>query len=618
MTASARRARARSSTSSSSRTSRSSTRSRPARVEFLDTTQRAPGAQPVLGRLPPAGVADHADHRGDGAPGAQHRRRRSPASALDLTILTGDNADSQQYNETRWFIDILDGTGGLAERRSTRTRASTTVRVRRAPLGRRYGQRLVYDGVRGGGRPDTGYYEPDASGGRGRRRLLARPRRATAPRSGTARDVTVRDFPGLFERAQEPFEAVGLGMPWYSAFGNHDALVQGNSPEAYVGPGGSAATRHGDRQPGLRRARRAAASSRRKLPSGVTPEQFVDDPRGEPRSRSRADGVPPDDAPLLPRQGRAERRALTPCDSAAGSSSTAVTTGTPVGHGFEPFTVDGQTGVGRPPGGASPTTTATTPSRPGQACASSCSTRSPTSAASIVLLEGLGRRQRSSSGSTSSCDSGRQYVLVFSHHTLETTDQPSTDARPRAADPLRGSRAGLAAGQSSRSRSSSAATRTSSRTWTATSTRTRSSSARARGPGGRGPPQPSSFWEVTTAAHIDWPQQSRTIELVENEDETISLVLTILDHDGAAEPGRSTVGGGRLGASGESVLRLGLDRARDRLQRSTRAAAARAGDPRGPQRDHQDRQALDGSGATRRCQLAVWTSSSQAGTARSG
>src|ERR687896_373541 len=28
---------------------------------------------------------------------------------LQLTILTGDNADSQQFNETRWFIDILDG-----------------------------------------------------------------------------------------------------------------------------------------------------------------------------------------------------------------------------------------------------------------------------------------------------------------------------------------------------------------------------------------------------------------------------------------------------------------------------------------------------------------------------
>ena len=52
--------------------------------------------------------------------------------------------------------------------------------------------------------------------------------------------MTVRDFPGLLENAQRPFEAVGLGMPWYSAFGNHDALIQGNSGEAFVGPFGNA------------------------------------------------------------------------------------------------------------------------------------------------------------------------------------------------------------------------------------------------------------------------------------------------------------------------------------------------------------------------------------------
>jgi len=45
------------------------------------------------------------------------------------------------------------------------------------------------------------------------------------------------------------------------------------------------------------------------------------------------------------------------------------------------------------------------------------------------------------------------------------------------------------------------------------------------------------FWQVTTASHIDWPQQSRLIDLVDNGDGTLSLWGTILDHDAPANPG---------------------------------------------------------------------------------
>jgi metallophosphoesterase (TIGR03767 family) len=44
------------------------------------------------------------------------------------------------------------------------------------------------------------------------------------------------------------------------------------------------------------------------------------------------------------------------------------------------------------------------------------------------------------------------------------------------------------------------------------------------------------FWELNTAAHIDWPQQSRTVEVVDNLDGTLSIFGTILDHDGAVTP----------------------------------------------------------------------------------
>lgn len=38
------------------------------------------------------------------------------------------------------------------------------------------------------------------------------------------------------------------------------------------------------------------------------------------------------------------------------------------------------------------------------------------------------------------------------------------------------------------------------------------------------------FWEVTTASVMDWPCQSRLVEVLENDDETLSIVCTVLDH----------------------------------------------------------------------------------------
>jgi hypothetical protein len=37
------------------------------------------------------------------------------------------------------------------------------------------------------------------------------------------------------------------------------------------------------------------------------------------------------------------------------------------------------------------------------------------------------------------------------------------------------------------------------------------------------------FWEINTAAHIDWPSQSRIIEIVDNGDATLSIFGTIID-----------------------------------------------------------------------------------------
>ena len=42
------------------------------------------------------------------------------------------------------------------------------------------------------------------------------------------------------------------------------------------------------------------------------------------------------------------------------------------------------------------------------------------------------------------------------------------------------------------------------------------------------------FWEITTASCVDYPQQQQTIEVVDNQDGTISLFTTALDHNSPA------------------------------------------------------------------------------------
>ncbi len=43
------------------------------------------------------------------------------------------------------------------------------------------------------------------------------------------------------------------------------------------------------------------------------------------------------------------------------------------------------------------------------------------------------------------------------------------------------------------------------------------------------------FWEVNTPSHIDYPQQSRVVELADNGDGTLSIFATLIDHAGPAQ-----------------------------------------------------------------------------------
>jgi metallophosphoesterase (TIGR03767 family) len=46
------------------------------------------------------------------------------------------------------------------------------------------------------------------------------------------------------------------------------------------------------------------------------------------------------------------------------------------------------------------------------------------------------------------------------------------------------------------------------------------------------------FWQIETASHADWPQQSRTIEIVQNNSGEIFIALTVIDHAAGATYGQ--------------------------------------------------------------------------------
>ncbi len=90
------------------------------------------------------------------------------------------------------------------------------------------------------------------------------------------------------------------------------------------------------------------------------------------------------------------------------------------------------------------------------------------------------------------------------------------------------------------------------------------------GPGGEG-----GFWQVTTASHIDWPQQSRIVELLEAEDGALTIACTVLD---TAAPCRPPAGDeGPLGLAALSrELSANCWQRRDAIHAGAAGAGSRA------------------------------------------